>query len=426
MYNDNEHRQCIGKRWLVVVFLLALGTRVGYALLAEGVDPFLGANLLHGDAGSYDRIARSLLAGAGFAQYPGVPTAFWPPLYPLFLAALYRLFGYSLLAARLAQALLGAVTAAATAAAARGAFGLRVGLLAGLGMALYPHLIYFDAWLIAEALYLALLALALWLAVEQQGRPRPWGFALLGALLGLATLAKPATLMLLPLVGWWVWIAPPERPTRDRAMQAALTLSLAAVVIAPWTVRNYQVFRAFIPVSANGGYTFYGANNADAFGGHREGFPPMLPGLAEPQAESEYYRRALDWITDHPRDVARLTVRKLVRLFSPLSVASWEQDYPLPLAPLVKAAYTAFLVLAFLGALWSRSRWRELAIFYILIWRVLLGAVLFYGDARYTLPMVPSLVTFAALALVVLYHRQHTTSRAASPALLRHDGGTCP
>jgi 4-amino-4-deoxy-L-arabinose transferase-like glycosyltransferase len=314
----------------------------------------------------------------------------------------------------------------ATAAAARRALGLRAGLLAGLGMALYPHLIYFGAWLIAEALYLALLALALWLAVELQGRPRPWGFALLGALLGLATLAKPATLMLLPLVGWWVWIAPPARLARARLEQAALVLALAALVIAPWTLRNYRVFGAFIPVSTNGGYTFYGANNADAFGGHREGFPPRLPGLTEPQAEGEYYRRALDWITDYPRDVARLTVRKLVRLFSPLSVASFEQDYPLPLAPLVKVAYTAFLILAFLGTVWSRSRWRELAVFYILIWRVLLGAVLFYGDARYTLPMVPSLVTFAALALVVLHQRLHTSSRAAPPARLRYDGGNQP
>ncbi|MBC7261092.1 MAG: hypothetical protein H5T63_03680, partial [Chloroflexi bacterium] len=42
------------------------------------------------DAAAYDRIAQNLLAGYGFASTPGQPTAFWPPLYPFFLAGLYN------------------------------------------------------------------------------------------------------------------------------------------------------------------------------------------------------------------------------------------------------------------------------------------------------------------------------------------------
>ena len=93
----------VGSRAWLAVLVLALGLRAAYALLAAHIDPFLRADPLHGDAAAYDRIARNLVAGQGFAHLPGMPTAFWPPLYPAFLSALYRICGHNLLAARLAQ-----------------------------------------------------------------------------------------------------------------------------------------------------------------------------------------------------------------------------------------------------------------------------------------------------------------------------------
>ena len=119
----------------------------------------------------------------------------------------------------------------------------------------------------------------------------------------------------------------------------------------------------------------------------------------------EYYRRAIDWITHHPADAVRLTVRKLARLFSPLSVASYDYDYPIPFGAWFKAVYAVYLLLALAGALWCASRWRGVAIFYTLVLQVLVGTVLFYGDARYSLPMVPSMQTFASFALVTLCDR---------------------
>jgi len=420
---DKWARVWAANRWWVAISLLALTIRIVYAFLAVRVDPFLKVNPLHGDAASYDRIARNLMAGHGFGQQPDTPTAFWPPLYPLFLAGLYRTCGYSLLLARLLQALIGALAVAATALAARSVFGRRVAVLTGLGMALYPHLVYFGAWLIAEALYLALLALTVCIAVRLQSHPSRMGFAALGVTLGLATLTKPATLMLLPLALCWAWIAPPPRATEPRLVQCLLVLTLAVITVVPWTVRNYLIFGAFVPVSTNGGYTFYGANNPQAFGGHREGFPPPLTGFTEAEAEREYYRRAVEWIVRHPGDFSRLALRKLMRLFSPLSVASYEQDYPLSLAGLVRGAYTAFLTLALMGALWSLPRWRQVAIFYALILRVLLGTVLFYGDARYTLPMVPALVIFASVALVRVHDRLRAWRASWAAAALPNHGG---
>jgi 4-amino-4-deoxy-L-arabinose transferase-like glycosyltransferase len=269
-------------------------------------------------------------------------------------------------------------------------------------MALYPYLVYFGNWLISEALYLLILTLALWTMALQQRRSSRRGLIGLGLLLGLGILAKPAALLLLPLVGCWALVAPPDVSLQTRLGHASLVLLVTVLVVSPWTIRNYWAFGAFVPVSTNGGYTFYGANNAEAFGGHREGFPPALPGLTDAEAQSEYYRRGLEWISGHPADFARLALRKVARLFSPLSVASWETDYPLPPPAgwLVRVLYGAFLITALAGALLALRRWRSVFLFYMPMVSVLASAVVFYGDTRYTLPMVPSLLIFASFALV--------------------------
>jgi len=67
--------------------------------------------VLSGDPADYDRLGRLLAAGKGFGTSvlspSGGPTAFRPPLYPLFLGAVYKVTGGSMTAARLVQAVLG-------------------------------------------------------------------------------------------------------------------------------------------------------------------------------------------------------------------------------------------------------------------------------------------------------------------------------
>jgi len=152
-------------------------------------------------------------------------------------------------------------------------------------------------------------------------------------------------------------------------------------------------------ISTNGGYTFLGANNPDAWGGHDEGFPPAIPGLNAAEMEDAYYAEAFDWIGDNPEDFARLLIPKYRRLFSPLSVASFREDYGIPGRALVYMVYAAFLLTALCGAIKAWPKWRQIGYLYAPMAGVILSAGLYYGDARYTLPMAPSLVVLAALAV---------------------------
>ncbi len=121
--------------------------------------------------------------------------------------------------------------------------------------------------------------------------------------------------------------------------------------------------------------------------------------------ENVYYEEAIQWIRSNPDDFAKLLIPKYKRLFSPLSVASYKQDFVIPGRSLVYIIYTAFLLIALLGAIKASPQWKRTGFLYTPIAGVLVSAGLYYGDARYTLPMVPSLVIFAALAINSVYAR---------------------
>ncbi|HNP71193.1 MAG TPA: glycosyltransferase family 39 protein [Kouleothrix sp.] len=383
--------------WAAFVFGLALLLRCVYALAAPYADPFLARSPLLGDAASYDRIARTLLATGVYGEFAGHPSTFWPPLFPFVLAAIYGAFGYHLWLARLLLAALGAVLPLCTFLAIERLGLPRTARWASLATALYPFLIYFGAWLIAESLYFALMGLVLWLSVRLQQRPSYGGAALLGLAIGLAALAKPTILFQLPFVAiWFVCCLAGAGMSRRLALGAVAALALALALM-PWTARNYALLGRPVLISTNGGYTFYGANNADAFGGHYENFPPRIAGLDEAQEQSAYYGLASSWIREHPAQFAWLVGQKFKRLVSPLSVASSPHDFAVPGSALIYLGYSLFLLLSLAGLVLSLKRWRTLFVFYIPLLGVIVSTLLFYGDARYTLPAVPSLLLFACL-----------------------------
>jgi 4-amino-4-deoxy-L-arabinose transferase-like glycosyltransferase len=388
-------------KWSWIILAIALGIRVLYVSIAPEVDPFLRNDPLHGDAGSYDRIARNLISGKGYIEWGSTPTSFWPPLYPLFLAGTYSLLGHNIDTPRYIQTFFGALTCVALYHLVKALFGRRSALLAGVGMALHPLHIFFGAWLIAETLFLFLYVLTLAIAVHATRRTSLKTLALLGIMLGLDILAKPAAILLVPFLLAWVFLSISTLSIETRILYTLITALFAVAMISPWTIRNYMVHHDFVLVSTNGGLTFYAANNPEGFGGHVESAPPPLTGVSEPEAERQYYRLAIEWIRSSPWDFLRLLPKKLLRLWSPLSVATWEAEYPLPypLGQAVKAIYGIFLLAAFCGIVVSREQEGEVAILLLPILQVVVAALVWYGDTRYSLPMQPSLVAFAAVAV---------------------------
>ncbi len=227
----------------------------GGLLLRLGIALAMGDAPPRDDAIDYELLARNLAAGYGFSLRPPEPSVFRPPLAPTFLAAVYVLVGPQLLAARLAQAVLSAATIPLTYALARAFAPRRGALLAAALVALSPALAAHASLFQTETLFsvltaAAVLALLRGYAAARSGRGLAWTWAALcGALLGLANLARP-TLLALPLLLPPAWALLEMQRRRGVALGCVAALS-AVIVIAPWTLRNYAVSGAFVPVALN-------------------------------------------------------------------------------------------------------------------------------------------------------------------------------
>jgi len=108
-------------------------------------------------------------------------------------------------------------------------------------------LIVYSAVVMTEPLAALLLLGAALAALHFRGRWQAILFA--GALLGLATLVRPASLLAAPLL-----IFTQPKPLWQGAVRAAAASAIALAVVLPWTIRNCQRLDGCALVSTNGGW----------------------------------------------------------------------------------------------------------------------------------------------------------------------------
>jgi 4-amino-4-deoxy-L-arabinose transferase-like glycosyltransferase len=230
------------------------------------------------------RIARALATGYGYADpfhgHSG-PTAWVPPLYPLVLAAVFKLFGvYSNLSAWVILAfncVLSAFTVSAIYEIAARCFHRSVALWSAWLWALYPAAMqYAVRWVWEMTLTTFLFAWVLVLALRMRGTgndpaqaaatatPKRW--ALFGLLWGLIALSNPSLLLFVPVCGLWILAGAKGQSWRSRIGGAVLASLIFFACLAPWAYRNQRVFHEFVPLRSNFGVELYLGNGPGATG----------------------------------------------------------------------------------------------------------------------------------------------------------------
>ena len=323
--------------WLVL-FAVALVGRVAVAVLGSAL-------LMNGPrTPDWIPIASSLARGDGFSLGTGessVATAAVPPFAPWIASGVLRVDRGNPLALPLAFALLGALVPLVVAALGMAVFGINVGRWAGWICALDPHLVLTP--FSSDALIPLLVALAAACTASWVKTPRPGRAFGVGLLWGAAALTHPAALVLpLGVVAWaWTPLGLTVQPS-DRVRQIALVLAGVALVVAPWTVRNAAVLRAFVPVSTGNGIALLAASDHRAWTDPAlQGAPvprialaaayPALASGSEARADQIAYRLALAHAGSHPGEFLRVVApRALGFLITPQPV-----DWRLAVASLV-------------------------------------------------------------------------------------------
>ena len=221
--------------WLGGILLVALVLRLVWVSAVQP-DPRDGR---FDDTVWYHHTARLLADGHGYENYAEhTPTALWAPGYPLVLAALFRLPGDDVAAAR-------AVNLAASVALVAGVYYLgsrlwdrRAGLIAATIVALLPSHIFFSSLVLTEVPYttLAVGLLCVALAWTLREHVELWRAFLLGVAAGAVGMVRPeGALLVLAIVAAWVAY---HRSLRRVAGYVALLVLGMAVLYVPWTVRN--------------------------------------------------------------------------------------------------------------------------------------------------------------------------------------------
>jgi 4-amino-4-deoxy-L-arabinose transferase-like glycosyltransferase len=387
------------------------------------------------DADAYSAIAEHLFETGRYGTPNQTSPSDWSPGLPLLVAALYTVIGAAQeAAARMLIAVLGTVMVLFTFLIGRRLAGVAVGLLAAALVATYPTYIENNGQLLSEPLAAFLLTGGLLGVLWAAERRSLLSWALPGLAFGALTLTRPEyqaiTLAFAALVLWRGWR---DAGPRRGLASAAVLIVAAALVVAPWMVRNRVELGKWVPVSTGGGKALFVATYLPGDGRQvpvkrelmrrylgakdpittselrAQPMQPLLdrvasrhPDLARDEALGRIGRENMRrYLTEQPGAYAQMSAAKLWNVWergsSPyMRAAGWVAYHRLLL--LFAVAGFAVLMLA------RSTRWPALLLACPVAAISVLGTILLAVPRR-QVPLIPLISVFAAVALVWIVMR---------------------
>jgi 4-amino-4-deoxy-L-arabinose transferase-like glycosyltransferase len=381
------------KYFLPALFLAALAARLAYSLRLSPLS-------ISPDSLDWTGIAGQLVSGKGFGD------TWRAPGYPVYLSAIFLIFGKSVAAVRVFNALLGSLNCLVIFMAGKKLFGSAVGRIAALMLAFYPYLIAYSGDLLSETLLTLMISLSLLMIIESSENPSTMNLVLTGVVMGLTVLTKATILPFFLLACGWLW-------WNTKKLKAALIVgALTLLTIAPWTARNYAHFKQFILVSP-GSYSLWLASNDEALHLETTGELDSPVGVTFhwsperanelnklPLVESEkiYKAEALAWIKANPEKFHFLIRKRLVHFWRlyPMMAYKWQKAA----AMLTSGIY---IPLCFIGIILSIKDFKKTSLL-IALFAVYTFVHLFYtAMVRYRVPIDPFIMIFAAYTVHYVY-----------------------
>ena len=353
-------------------------------------------------------------------------------LYPEFLAIIYRLGGSNLVV-ELLQCLFHVGTCLLVLHIGTRIYNARTGLIAGLLCALHPMLLRYVADLHMETLLTFLCTLTILRAIIFHAQPSVKNGVLLGAIGMIATLTKGVILPFLVAFGAIMFVSA-MRGQRNMTVVKGLAAMFAtmALLLAPWTYRNYRVtdgkFVALTPGTSDSflrGYVFTRLEFAtlqkppytDAENECNRWFRKIAADagtqweLDEVVDEKNNAAVAKQMIIRHPLD----TLRKcFVGLFT-----FWYEmtNIKNSLVPGTLAVAGWLLALAGLKRTRAEGRPGWLILLPIVVMNVFVAALIPLG--RYSVPILPCLMILAAFGIDTLLIRRAELRSTVVPSMTR-------
>jgi 4-amino-4-deoxy-L-arabinose transferase-like glycosyltransferase len=397
--------------WLGLWLAVGLGARLAVVALPHVAGSLTVAGWpvsrwvhqpLFQDSLEYTRVASSIRHGEGFALDRASRIGRMPG-YPVFLAGVQAVFGESLLAARVADALLGTVLIALVFLLTREFYGPREGVAAAAIVAIYPFLVAQALLVLSETLFAVFLVAGCWFLAKAYRETNLRWAALAGLAFGLATLTQGSYLaaMLLAAVGWAV----ARRLERRALLCVAAMVGVFALAMAPWVARNWRASDGHLVLTTlRVGPSLYEGLNPNADGGpmmDRINWDVGTRGLSEYERDQHWRRKAFEFVRENPGRALALAANKLGRFWN--VVPNLDQFRGSLACAIVGVPYGLVMLLALAGLV-RRGRRGDIALILLLpvVYHCLVHMV-FVGSVRYREALMPLLIVLAGGGVTTLW-----------------------
>jgi len=394
--------------------------------------------------------AINMLEGRGYSHFnsPPYPPSFYkPPVYSIFLAIIYKIFGVNLNTVRIIQALLDTVGCLLLFFILRSYFKEKVAFI-GLGLAAFcPITAVYANLLNPESLTVFFMILSLWLLSKSNRSKNLWLFFAIGISTILMGYCRLEFFSFVFIFGGYLVFTQIEK---EKVLKKIAVYSLGVmVVMIPWIVRNYYMTGKFIPLSAGkavGIHLFSGTlgdvvNDSASLIKYLDE-NPEIKYVYDKWYEMTLHRRsgiedqvkydkilfdmAVDVIREHPFKYALMRIKRMPRVWVNLHADEFafintknlrllHPDFPKiiyytknePKEVLILGtkyllfAINIFYILAALRGIWLVRR--RLLTFGFIFLPLLYAQILYMFiavDANYTVPYWPCIIFFSAIGLV--------------------------
>ncbi len=397
--------------FLGLIFVLACSLRLIYTLQIQTLPTF---KALIVDAFSYNEWAKTIIQNS----WLGDKDFYQAPLYPYFIALIYKIFGIKLFAVRIIQVLMSSATCLLYYYVSKKYWGVRAGVIASLLATFYNIYIFYVPMHLKPTLYIFLETLSVLLLCLSFYEKKKRYFIASGILLGLMSFTRGNTLLIIPFLLIWVFLSYNFKMALKNYLLILFGLFL---ILFPGIIRNYVVSGDFVITTSQAGSNFYYGNNLKANGS----YSPLISGHETPEFEASdarmiaekelgrklkpseisryWFKKSFDYIKNNKIHYTKLMWRKIKLFFNYYELPDSEDFYfyrqyssilRLPLIP-----FGVICPLAFMGMLLLMKDYKKYSLLYVLVIANFISVIIFIILSRIRLPIVPLFIIFSSYAI---------------------------